>query len=103
MQPWDPLPEENMFAAVQKDNLPPPRVTTAMNIGRGQATGTISRKKAKTITDGAHAAERSGIARGGGRGERAGKGRNKGRKRGASVAEPPDLTQFHRHLSSTRH
>ena len=64
MQPRGPLPEENMFIAVQRDNLSPPRVTTAMNIGRGRATGTRSRKKAKTTTDGAHTAERSGTTRG---------------------------------------
>jgi hypothetical protein len=45
MQPQGPLPEENMFVAMQRDNLSPPRVTTTMNIGRGQATGTRSRKR----------------------------------------------------------
>jgi hypothetical protein len=49
MQPQGLLLEENMFVAVQKDNLPPPRVTTVMNIGRGQATGTISRKKRQRL------------------------------------------------------
>jgi hypothetical protein len=82
MQPQGLLLEENMFVAVQKDNLPPPRVTTAMNIGRGQATGTISRKKAKTITDGAHVAKYSGTTRGGGRGERACRTRGRGGTRG---------------------
>ena len=47
MQPPGPLPEENMFVAVQRDNLPPLRVNTAMNIGRSRTTGTRSRKKAK--------------------------------------------------------
>ena len=47
MQPRGPLPEENMFVAVQRDNLPPLRVNTTMNIGRSRNTGTRSRKKAK--------------------------------------------------------
>ena len=81
MQPLGPLPEENMFVAVQRDNLPPLRVNIAMNIGRCQTTVTRSRKKAKTSTD---AAECSGAARGNGRGGgRAGKTRGRGRRGGA--------------------
>ena len=53
-----------------------------MNIGRGRATGTRSRKKAKTTTDGAHTAERSGTTRGRGRGERAGRTRGREGTRG---------------------
>ena len=58
MQPRGPLPEENMFVAVQRDNLPPLRVNTAMNIGRSRTTGTRSRKKAKIATDAADVQER---------------------------------------------
>ena len=58
MQPRGPLPEENMFVAVQRDNLPPLRVNTAMNIGRCQATVKRSRKKAKIATDAADVQER---------------------------------------------
>ena len=58
MQPRGPLPDENMFVAMERDNLPPQRLTTAMNIGRGRATSTRSRKrKAKTTTDDEHPAE----------------------------------------------
>jgi hypothetical protein len=64
MQPRGPLPDENEFVALQRDSLPPPRVTTAMNIGRGRATGTRSRKKAKVTKRG----------RGGRRGGRRGHG-----------------------------
>jgi len=42
----------------------------------------IKKKKAKTTTDGAHAAERSGTSRGRGRGERAGRTRGRGGTRG---------------------
>jgi len=58
MQPRGPLPEENMFVAVQRDNLPPLRVNTTMNIGRSRTTGTRSRKKAKIATDAADVQER---------------------------------------------
>jgi len=58
MQPRGLLPEENMFVAVQRDNLPPLRVNTTMNIGRSRTTGTRSRKKAKIATDAADVQER---------------------------------------------
>jgi len=58
MQPRGPLPEENMFVAVQRDNQPPLRVNTTMNIGRSRTTGTRSRKKAKIATDAADVQER---------------------------------------------
>ena len=58
MQPRGLLPEENMFVAVQRDNLPPLRVNIAMNIGRSRTTGTRSRKKAKIATDAADVQER---------------------------------------------
>ena len=58
MQPRGPLPEENMFVAVQRDNLPPLRVNTAMNIGTSRTIGTRSRKKAKIATDAADVQER---------------------------------------------
>jgi hypothetical protein len=45
MQPQGPLPQENMFVAMQRDNLPPLRVTTTMNVYRDRAIGTRSRKK----------------------------------------------------------
>ena len=73
MQPRGPLPEENMFVAVQRDNLPPPRVTTAMNIGRGRATGTRSRKKSKNYNRQAACCS-SGTTRKRGRGGRRGHG-----------------------------
>lgn len=78
MQPWASLPEENMFVAMQRDNLPPPRVTTAMNIGRGRAIVARSMKKAKTTIDGVHTAETSGTRRGRWRAGRTEEGRKKG-------------------------
>jgi hypothetical protein len=66
-----------MSVDVQKDNLPPPRVTTVMNIGRGRATGTRSRKKRQTTTDRAYAAEHSGTTGRRERGERAGRTRGR--------------------------
>jgi hypothetical protein len=82
-----------MFVAVERDNLPPPRVTTAMNIGRGRATGTRSRKKAKTSNDGTHATECSGTARGRGRGERASRTRGRRGTRGRGRGEPAGRTR----------
>ena len=88
-----------MFVAVQRDNLPPPRVTTSMKIGRGRATGTRLRKKAKTTTDRLHVAECCGTTRGRGRGgERAGRTRGREGRRGhgnyedAEVPEQPHGT-----------
>ncbi|KAG2587427.1 hypothetical protein PVAP13_5NG150700 [Panicum virgatum] len=87
MQPRGPLPDENMFVALERDNLPPQRLTTAMNIGRGRATSTRSRKrKAKTTTDDEHPAECSGTARVRGRsGVRTGRKGARGGGRGRST------------------
>ncbi|WVZ76088.1 hypothetical protein U9M48_024090, partial [Paspalum notatum var. saurae] len=73
MQPRGPLPDENIFVVGQRDNLPPPKVTTAMNI-RCRATATRSRKKAKIVKDGIVNTECSGTRRERGRrGGRAGR------------------------------
>ena len=98
MQPRGPFPEENIFVAVQRDNLPPLRVNTAMNIGRCQTTVKRSRKKAKTAT---YAADCSGAARGIGRGGgRAGKTRGRGRKKGRGRGEQSHVA--HEELNSTQ-
>jgi hypothetical protein len=76
-----------MSVDVQKDNLPPPRVTTVMNIGRGRATGTRSRKKDR-LQQIEHMLQNIVEQRGEEEGVSVlveqGVGRNKGRKRGAS-------------------
>ena len=83
---------------MKRDNLPPPRVTTAMDIRRGRATGTRSRKKSKNYNRQAACCS-SGTTRKRGRGGgRAGRTRGRGGRRGhgnyedAEVPEQPHGT-----------
>ena len=96
MQPRGPLLEENMFVAVQRDNLPPLRVNTTMNIGRSRTTCTRSRKKAKIATDAVECAAKGNGRRGG----RAGKTRGRRGRRGRGSGEQSHVA--HEELNSTQ-